>query len=137
MWTALAAAVVLWGGAGCKTSMNTVERAEPLGQRAMLSDKRVLTDAGLSRKVYVVGVNESKTPGGFTQVQVEVLNRTRSSQTFSYRFEWFDANGMQLASPAGGMISRRIESGESVFLSSVAPVPSSQDFRLKLIESSN
>ncbi len=121
--------------AGCKTSMNTVERAEPIGQRARVTDKRVLTDAGLSRKVCIVGVNDSVSAGGLAQVQVEVLNRTRSAQRFNYRFEWFDAAGIRLSSPVGGLLARRIEAGESLFLQSVTPSPSCKDFRLQLIES--
>ncbi len=120
---------------GCRTSMNTVERAQPVGQRQMVTDKRVLTDASLSRKVYIVGVNDSRTAGGLVQVQVELLNRTRSAQRFAFKFEWFDAQAMQLSSPAAGLMTRRIEAGESLFLQSVAPNPSAQDFRLKLIES--
>lgn len=115
------------------TTVNTVERAEPVGQRQMVNDKRILTDASLSRGVRIVGVNE--TPGEFLKVQIELQNTTRSLKTFSYRFEWFDANGIQISTPTSTAIPRQIEGKENLFISAVAPTPTAKDFRVKLIES--
>ena len=117
----------------CASTVNTVERAAPVGQRQMVSDKRIITDAGLNRAVRIVGVNEA--PGEFIKVQVELLNTTSSLKSFNYRFEWFDANGVQLSSPTSTYITRQIEGKESIFISAVAPTPSAKDFRLKLIDS--
>ena len=119
---------------GCKTSVNSVENAQKSGQRQMVSDSRVITDGSLANKVSIVGVNQTMTPGGFLKVQVELLNKTRSYQAFSYHFEWFDASGMQMASLATGAIGSTIEGKESKFISAVAPTPVCKDFRLKLIE---
>src|SRR5688572_5443538 len=91
-----ALALALLSGAGCRTTVNTVEPAEPSAKKNMLPDKRVITDSTLARKVYVVGINEDMTPGGLLQAQVEVWNRTQSQQRFSYTFQWFDAAGMQV-----------------------------------------
>jgi uncharacterized protein YcfL len=120
----------------CRTSMNTVERADPAGQRQMVNNQRVLTDASLNRKVSIVGVNEALTPGGLLRVQVELVNRTSSYQRFNYRFEWFDANGMQVGGTSA-MESAQIEGQESKYLTRVAPTPTCKDFRLKLIEPSH
>jgi uncharacterized protein YcfL len=111
----------------CASTVNTVERAVPIGQRQMVNDKRVITDAGLNRAVRIVGVNEA--PGEFIKVQIELL------KSFNYRFEWFDANGVQVSSPTASYIPRQIEGKESIFISAVAPTPSAKDFRLKLIDS--
>lgn len=116
----------------CSTTLNTVERSEPVGQRQMVNDKRIITDAGLNRAVRIVGVNE--TPGDFLKVQIELQNTTRSLKSFNYRFEWFDANGMQVNSPTSIYIPRQIEGKESLFISATAPTPSAKDFRVKLIE---
>lgn len=116
----------------CST-VNTVERANPVGQRQMVDDRRVITDAGLNRAVRIVGVNEA--PGEFLKIQVELLNTTSSLKSFSYRFEWFDANGVLVNTPTSTAIARQIEGRESIFISSVAPTPSAKDFRLKLLES--
>jgi uncharacterized protein YcfL len=127
------AGVALLAVAGC-TSMNTIENAQKEGQRQMVSDSRVVTDGSLARKVSFVGVNQSMTPGGLLKVQIELLNRKRSLQRFSYRFEWFDANGMLIENVAAPTVPDQIEGGESKFISSVAPNPACKDFRIKFVE---
>lgn len=120
---------------GCaSTTVNSVENAQKEGQRQMVSDSRVITDGSLNKKVSVVGVNQTMTPGGLLKVQVELLNRTRSYQAFNYRFEWFDASGMQMNNVASALIPSTIEGKESKFISAVAPTATCKDFRLKLIE---
>jgi len=126
-------ASVLALAAGC-TTVNTVENAQKSGQRAMVSDQRVVTDASLNRKVAIVGVNSAMTPGGLLKVQVELENHTRSLQRFLYRFEWFDANGMQVNNIISASIPEQIEGKESKFIYSIAPSPSCSDFRVKFIE---
>jgi uncharacterized protein YcfL len=121
---------------GCQTSVNTVSR-EPPAQRQMVTDKRVITDAGLGRKVYVIGVAEAPTPGGMLQIQVEVWNRTGSAQRFNYWFEWFDSNGMQVNPTSTAKIPCLLEGGETRLLSSVAPTPLCKDFRVKFMEAKN
>jgi uncharacterized protein YcfL len=129
------AASALLAFTGCSsTSINSVERASPTGVRQMVSDKRVLTDASLSRHLGIVGVNEEVTAGGLMRVQVELQNRTRSFRRFNYRFEWFNENGIQVNSPQSSYLPRQVEGGESIFISGVAPAPNAKDFRLKLIE---
>ena len=127
-------AAVLLTVCGCRTSMNSIENAQKEGQRQMISDQRVVTDASLANKVSFVGVNQSMTPGGLLKVQIELLNRKHSLQRFSYRFEWFDLNGMQVANVASATVPDQIEGGESKFISSVAPSPACKDFRVKFIE---
>ena len=120
--------------AGCHNSMNSVENAQKEGQRNMISDQRVVTDTGLAKNVSVVGINTAMTPGGVLKVQAELLNRSRSLQRFSYRFEWFDINGMQINNVMTAVIGDQIEGGESKFISALAPNPACKDFRLKLLE---
>ena len=128
------AGAALLAVAGCRTSMNTVENAQKEGQRQMISDSRVVTDPSLAKKVSFVGINQAMTPGGLLKVQIELLNRKGSLQRFSYRFEWFDANGMQITEVASPTVPDQIEGGESKFISAVAPNPACKDFRVKFIE---
>ncbi len=128
------AGALLLAVSGCSNSMNSVENAQKSGQRQMISDQRAVTDTGLAKKVSVVGVNSAMTPGGFLKVQIELLNTTRSLQRFSYHFEWFDANGMQLTALTPAEIPDEIQGGEDKFISSVAPTPACKDFRVKFIE---
>jgi uncharacterized protein YcfL len=133
IFLALAGALLL-AVTSCKTSVNSVENAQKTGQRQMISDQRAVTDTGLGKKVSIVGINSGMTPGGFLKVQIELLNTTRSAQRFSYHFEWFDANGMQLTALTTAEIPDQIEGGEDKFISSVAPTPACRDFRVKFIK---
>jgi uncharacterized protein YcfL len=129
----LLAGIGLLALTGC-TTVNSVENADKQGQRQMVTDQRAITDASLDRKVSIVGVNQSMTPGGLLKVQVELQNRTRSLQRFNYRFEWFDANGMQVTTVASALLPDQIEGKESKFIFGVAPNPNCKDFRVKFIE---
>ena len=128
------AGVLLLAVSGCKTSVNSVENAQKTGQRQMVADQRAVTDTGLGKKVSIVGVNSAMTPGGFLKVQIELLNTTRSFQRFSYHFEWFDANGMQITTLAPAEIPDQIQGGEDKCISSMAPTTACRDFRVKFIE---
>ena len=136
---ALRAVATLAGGlvclCGCSSTVNTVERAQPVGQRQMVDDKRILTDASLDQRARIMAVNEAMTPGGLLQVQVELLNQRRSLRRITYQFQWFDANGMQVNSPmSAAVISLSLEGKESVLISGVAPTPACKDFRLRLMQ---
>jgi uncharacterized protein YcfL len=120
--------------AGCHNSMNMVENAQKSGQRNLVADQRVITDMGLGNAVSLVGVNTAMTPGGFLKVQVELLNRTRSLHPFTYQFEWFDADGMQVNAGLSPVVADQIAGGESKFISAIAPTMACKDFRLKLQE---
>ena len=121
----------------CRTSMNTVERAQPEAQRQMVDDKRVITDAGLNRKVRILSVNQATGPGGFVKIQVDVQNLMRSRQFFSYRIEWFDENGMIVSTPTGNALPKSIESKETISITATAPTDKAKDFRIKFLEPTN
>lgn len=116
------------------TTVNTVERETPIGTKQMIADKRVITDSTLNKKITIIGLNEGMTNGGFLQVQIEVLNRKNSMQDFSYRFEWFDMNGMLVDTPTSVWIPRQIEGQETLAIAAVAPTTTAKDFRVKFIE---
>ncbi len=117
---------------GCST-VNTVEPAEPTAQRQMLSDKRVITDTGLYGRVRIVGINTATVSTGFLKIQVEVQNLSSSLQSFAYRVEWFDANGMVVNTPTSAWIDRQIQGGETQSLTAIAPTETAKDFRVKFI----
>ena len=128
------ASTLLLAVSGCKTSVNSVENAQKSGQRQMVADQRAVTDRTLGNRVSIVGVNTAMTPGGLLKVQVELLNKTRWRQGFSYHFEWFDENGMKLSTLTPAEIPSVIQGRESMFISSVAPTPAVKDFRVKFIQ---
>ena len=127
----LALPALLWPGC---TTVNTVEPAQPVARRQMLPDKRVITDSSLNRHVEILGVNTATGPEGFLKIQVELRNKTRSEHNFTYRVEWFDENGMIVASPTAAAIPRTIEGKETLAITATAPTDRAKDFRIKFLE---
>ena len=121
---------------GCN-SMNTIENAQPVAQRQMISDKRMITDPWLHDRVQPIGINTATGPGGFLKIQVEVLNTTSHRTSFTYRIEWFDENGMIVNLPTGAAIPRSLEGGETASITATAPTDRAKDFRIKLQEPVN
>ncbi len=118
---------------GC-ASVNTVEAANPTGQKQMIADKRVITDSSLNGVAEVLGVNTSMA-GDLLQVQAEVRNRTRGVKNVSYQVEWYDKEGMLVRSPSQTWHVLSLEGGEHKMIKAVAPNPDAVDFRIKMLES--
>ena len=121
---------------GC-TTVNTLEPAQPVAQRDMLSDKRVITDSTLNRRVRILGVNQATSPAGFLKIQVELQNTTSRVQAFTYRVEWFDENGMIIELPTTTAHPRALEGKETITITATAPTPKAKDFRIKFLEPTN
>ena len=132
IWPALLACAVL--ASGCRTTVNTVENADKVGVRAMVSDKRVVSDRTLENRIALVGINQAQTPAGFLRIQLELYNLKRTVQSFFYTVEWFDAEGMRVETATGGWTEQQILARESLFLTFVAPNPQAKDFVVKLVE---
>ncbi len=119
--------------AGC-TTVDTVERAEPIGRPVVIADTRVSTDPSLARKVTVVNVIEDTVSGDHRKVQVTLRSNRNRAMTINYVFEWFDPNGMRIETAGGGWRSLRFMGRETKTISSIAPSPRAVDFVLKLQE---
>jgi uncharacterized protein YcfL len=130
--TIIGLAAVL-GLGGCR-SVNTLEPSDRVNPPREINDKRVTTDPSLQRRVAVIAVNEAEGAGGHLRIQVEVRNTTRRYRRFSYKFEWFDGDGILVELPTGGYRDSQLEGGESRMLVAVAPTAEAKDFRLQLIE---
>lgn len=130
----LCAAGLMVVGAGCRESINMTERANPVGRKQVVQDRRVITDGSLAEMANVVAVNEGRTPDGLLKIQVEVVNTSRQSKNFFYRFEWLDQDGMIVNPAANGYIETQIIGGESRMLTGIAPQKDVVDFRLKMKE---
>jgi len=121
-------------GAGCATTVNTVENADKVGVREMVADRRVISDRTLQNRIIVVGINQSQTDAGFLRVQVEFYNRKRTIQNFFYTLEWFGADGMRIETATGGWTEQQIMAREVLPLTFTAPTPLAKDFVVKLVE---
>jgi uncharacterized protein YcfL len=130
----LAVLAGMFGLSACTTTTNTVEPAQPVAQRQMLADKRVVTDTSLDSSCRILGVNAATGPGGFLKIQVEVQNLTKSRKSFTYRVEWFDENGMIINLPTTTAIPRSLEGKETASITATAPTDRAKDFRIRFLE---
>lgn len=115
------------------SSVNTVERAEPLATPDPIAIKKVITDPALRDKVNVINVIQGTVSGDMLKIQVQVENLTYAYQLFNYQFVWIDQNGFQITSPEPLWKPGQIEGRETLYLSAVAPRPSAVDFQMKLL----
>ncbi len=120
--------------AGCAT-VNTVEPADSQARPNYVNDKRVITDSALNDIAQVKSVYQSTVSGNMLRIQVNVRNITVAVKNFSYEFQWFDAQGMAITSPAPLWHSVSIEGGETLAITETAPSPMAVDWRLSLLES--
>ena len=118
--------------AACST-VNTVERAEPLYQKKMVNDRRIITDGGLNDSANVKSVNEARV-GGLLKIQAQIENLTSSPKQINYKFSWIDKGGMEVPSATSNWNTLILEGRESKYISAVAPTENVCDFTLKLLE---
>lgn len=131
-WTLVpAVAAVIFSG--CST-VNTVERAQPLGRPDVVADKRIVTDHTLGRKISILQVNEGLVSGNLKKIQVLLANNRSRMLNINYSFEWFDVDGMQVSATATAWKSLRLMGEEQKAISAIAPRPTAVDFVLKLQE---
>lgn len=133
----IAAVAAVLSGCSSTQTVNTVEPAVSTGESRMVSYKKVVTDKDLDQKVNVTAVNAVTAAGGHLKVQVEVKNLTDKLQKFTYRVEWFDAQGMIIRQPQASAISRSLEGRETAYITVVAPTADTKDYRIKLLEPVN
>ena len=132
----VAAGMVILLQSGCDT-VNTLEPAQPVAQRQMLADKRVITDTSLYGHVRILGVNTATGVAGFLKIQVEVQNLSSFAQSFTYRVEWFDENGMIINLPTMSAIPRTLEGKETAAITATAPTDRAKDFRIQFRSPTN
>ncbi|HPN85035.1 MAG TPA: YcfL family protein, partial [Victivallales bacterium] len=58
----------------------------------------------------------------------------RSDDKFAYKFQWFNASGMEVSTSAQPWLEKIIVGGEVVYLSSVSPNPQCKDFKILMKE---
>ena len=130
---AVAGALILLQS-GC-TTVNTLEPAQPVAQKQMLSDKVTITDTTLHNRARILGVNYAVGPAGFMKIQFEIQNLTSRPQAITYRVEWFDENAMIINLHTMTAIPRTLEGKETVSITATAPTDKARDFRIKFLES--
>jgi len=132
-----AALLILVSGLALLTScqnVNTVERASPRALPDNITEKQIVTDSTLAGGLRVVSVNQTTVSGNLLKVQAQLENLRNRPCSINYCFEWYDREGMLLATPGGSWNVLRLQGRESSAISAVAVSPKAVDFVLKLQE---
>lgn len=119
---------------GCATNVNTVQRAQPQATPDLVSDKRIVTDNTLARKVRINAINQTTVSGNLQKVQATLENLKNDARTIRYKFEWTDKDGMAVGSPNETWKTLTLMGRETTTVSTVAVNPRAVDFVLKLSE---
>ena len=123
---------------GCQSEhmpmVNTVSNAEQTAYINRVIDQRVITDPTFANILYLTEVRESKTNDGFKRIQVFMKNCCNVPYTFSYRFNWYDENGVEVEAADDEMWKQvNAVPGDDVTLTSVAPQRNCSDFKVRII----
>lgn len=134
--TALLAAVL--GGVGlsaCNTANTTQSGSARFGSNVHY--ERIVSNCWLNYKANVVGVREGTVSDNIKKVAVDVYSDQATTQRFNYKFEWFDAGGLPIASATATMTSVTIEPRQTLTLTAVAPAPQASQWRLTFVDQRN
>lgn len=94
--------------------------------------KQVALDE-LADQVAVSDVRRSKTNDGYDRVQVFLKNFADARMKIRYRFNWTDADGVEVRDPDHDAWERMvIDPGDDATLTSIAPTKNCYDFKLRL-----
>ena len=85
----------------------------------------ITTQAHATRGV-VIGPVMYIHDGAGIQAQAELRNTTKARISLRYKFEWLDANGLQLPSTTDGWQLVQIESKETKYIQAVSPNPNAK-----------
>lgn len=128
----------------CMDPVNTAENTEKSMTPNFVPTKRVVIDGYLEGRLEYMTTNKVELPDGLLKIQV-TLKSTRTGlwdwlvkgnhpYKISYRFEWFDKDGMFVNTASSVWLEKEIIPGDTIYISSVAPNQRCKDFMLKLKE---
>ncbi|HOK04418.1 MAG TPA: DUF1425 domain-containing protein [Victivallales bacterium] len=118
----------------CNNPVNTVENADKNYERNFIRNKRVEANEYLAKKIQIDSVDLEELPGGLIKAQVTVRNIKRADIKVAYKFQWFNASGIEVSTSAQPWLEKILLGGEVVYLSSVSPNPNCKDFKILLKE---
>ena len=115
-------------------TVNTFGNANQTAQVNRIADQRVITDEMLANTLWLTEIRESKTNDGFKRIQVFFKNLSNQPFSFSYRFNWYDENGVEIEAQDDEMWKKvRAVPGDDVTLTSIAPQQNCGDFKLRVL----
>lgn len=137
-------AAVLLALTGCQNTVNTLSG----GPGVTAADlKRFTSDSFCRDRLEVMAVNMAQTDGGMRQLQVTLRSERygffpeiwswitgENPYYINYRVDWFDSDGMKVASPSSNWMTEIFYPGETRYLQSVAPNSKCSGFMVSLKE---
>lgn len=124
------------GLAGCSTTagVEATGRTAWDEQGARTLEKNVVfNNSGLKGDIQIVDV-KSVMAGDVMRAQATLRSKDKSTMPFQYRFEWYDAGGLEINSGAGSWKPLILYGRESKTIQAVAPDPRAKEFKLKIRE---
>jgi uncharacterized protein YcfL len=110
---------------GCSTT------GEVAGKSASSSPYLIVEDYVLASQVSVTGVSHQLL-GDLMQAHVTLKSNRERSLRILYRFQWYDATGIEIAPGAKPYNELILEGLESKGVTSIAPSPSAVAFKVKV-----
>lgn len=133
------AAVALIASLGL-SSCSTTAGVETTGkmswdeQGARTLEKNVLfNNSGLKGDIQIVDIR-SAMAADMMRAQATLRSKDKDTLSFQYRFDWYDASGIEINSGAGSWKPLILYGRESKTIQSVAPDPRAKEFKLKIRE---
>jgi len=133
---AAAALIASLALAGCSTTagVEATGRTSWDEQGARILEKNVVfNSSGLKGDIQIVDV-KSAMAGDIMRAQATLRSKDRDTLPFQYRFEWYDAGGIEINSGAGSWKPLILYGREAKTVQGVAPDPRAKEFKLKIRE---
>ncbi|MDR2675081.1 MAG: YcfL family protein [Opitutaceae bacterium] len=118
--------------AGCASSVNSYQRAQPESVANYVNDRRVVTDTTLARALRVVSIAENRVSGNLLQITATIESLKTGARSFHYKLDWIDAAGAPAGDTGWRLLSLR--GRETTAVTAVATNPGIVDFRLQIVE---
>jgi uncharacterized protein YcfL len=101
-----------------------------------LSKRIVINNRSLASDIEIIDM-KSTLAGDLMKVQVAMRSRDRDIVQIQYKFDWFDAEGMEIGANQGAWKPFLIYGRETRTIQGVAPDPRAREFKLKVREPDN
>lgn len=124
------------GLAGCSTTagVETTGKMAWDAEGARTLDKNIIfNNSGLKGDFQIVDV-KSVMASDLMRAQVTLSSKDRDTLPFQYRFDWYDASGIEIDSGSGSWKPFVLYGRESKTIQSVAPNQRAKEFKLKIRE---
>lgn len=121
---------VLFFWTGCQ-SPKTAGMSAKISMNGQES-KIIQASSGVSDKIAILSAPSGYTADHFLIAQVELQSIVDRDFSFQYRFNWYDANGMEIYPGKALWMSHVIHGKETINLQSVSPYSTAASFKISI-----